>query len=220
MGSSSRTSTPACSSITRRWSASTAATSATARSITTTTGSTRRTCAFPSAVPCDNVFHGTHTMGTMVGDDQSGNQIGVAPSAKLDRGQGLRERLVLVRFAAERGPVGPGADGSERSEPAARPSPARREQLLGRRTGRPLLSGDGAGLGGGRDLPRVRQRQRGTELRQRRVSGRLPGVIRGRRLRHRQLHRVLLEPRALGPRRRDQAEHLRAGRRRAQQRPG
>ncbi len=39
-------------------------------------------CGFPSVVPCDNVFHGTHTMGTMVGDDLSGNQIGVAPAAR------------------------------------------------------------------------------------------------------------------------------------------
>ena len=32
--------------------------------------------------PCDNVGHGTHVMGTMVGDDGAGNQIGVAPGAK------------------------------------------------------------------------------------------------------------------------------------------
>ncbi|PZW02296.1 Serine protease, subtilisin family [Micromonospora phaseoli] len=32
--------------------------------------------------PCDNNDHGTHTMGTMVGDDGAGNQIGVAPGAK------------------------------------------------------------------------------------------------------------------------------------------
>ncbi|MET8572086.1 S8 family serine peptidase [Streptomyces sp. NPDC004783] len=31
--------------------------------------------------PCDNNGHGTHTMGTMVGDDGNGNQIGVAPGA-------------------------------------------------------------------------------------------------------------------------------------------
>jgi subtilisin family serine protease len=36
----------------------------------------------PSAAPCDNAGHGTHTMGTMVGDDGAGNQIGVAPGAK------------------------------------------------------------------------------------------------------------------------------------------
>jgi subtilisin family serine protease len=32
--------------------------------------------------PCDFEAHGTHTMGTMVGDDGAGNQIGVAPGAK------------------------------------------------------------------------------------------------------------------------------------------
>jgi subtilisin family serine protease len=32
--------------------------------------------------PCDNNGHGTHTMGTMVGDDGAGNQVGVAPDAK------------------------------------------------------------------------------------------------------------------------------------------
>ncbi|MEH1169576.1 S8 family serine peptidase [Micromonospora sp. CPCC 205539] len=38
--------------------------------------------ACPSAAPCDNNSHGTHTMGTMVGDDGAGNQIGVAPGAR------------------------------------------------------------------------------------------------------------------------------------------
>src|SRR5262245_17558759 len=36
----------------------------------------------PTDVPCDNNDHGTHTMGTMVGDDAGNNQIGVAPGAK------------------------------------------------------------------------------------------------------------------------------------------
>ena len=39
-------------------------------------------CGFNSPVPCDDNNHGTHTMGTMVGDDGLGNQIGVAPGAK------------------------------------------------------------------------------------------------------------------------------------------
>ena len=39
-------------------------------------------CGSPSLVPCDNNGHGTHTMGTMVGDDGAGNQIGVAPGAR------------------------------------------------------------------------------------------------------------------------------------------
>lgn len=44
--------------------------------------------------PCDDSGHGTHTMGSMVGDDGGENQIGVAPDAKwmgcrnMDRGTG------------------------------------------------------------------------------------------------------------------------------------
>ncbi|MEH0985449.1 S8 family serine peptidase [Micromonospora sp. CPCC 205556] len=36
----------------------------------------------PTAAPCDNNSHGTHTMGTMVGDDGGDNKIGIAPRAK------------------------------------------------------------------------------------------------------------------------------------------
>jgi subtilisin family serine protease len=41
-------------------------------------------CGTPSLAPCDDVSHGTHTVGTMVGDDgdPGPNQIGVAPHAK------------------------------------------------------------------------------------------------------------------------------------------
>jgi subtilisin family serine protease len=38
--------------------------------------------------PTDNNGHGTHTMGTMVGDDGAANQIGVAPEAKWIAAQG------------------------------------------------------------------------------------------------------------------------------------
>ncbi|MEV4630058.1 S8 family serine peptidase [Micromonospora sp. NPDC049523] len=38
--------------------------------------------ACPDANPCDNNGHGSHTMGTMVGDDGPENQIGVAPGAR------------------------------------------------------------------------------------------------------------------------------------------
>ncbi|HZM74428.1 MAG TPA: carboxypeptidase regulatory-like domain-containing protein [Candidatus Limnocylindrales bacterium] len=41
-----------------------------------------RVCGNPSLAPCDNNNHGSHTMGTMVGDDGAGNQIGVAPGAR------------------------------------------------------------------------------------------------------------------------------------------
>ncbi len=39
-------------------------------------------CGYNSQAPCDDVGHGTHTMGTIVGDDGKGNQIGVAPKAQ------------------------------------------------------------------------------------------------------------------------------------------
>jgi subtilisin family serine protease len=41
-------------------------------------------CGSPSLAPCDNNGHGTHTMGTMVGDDgdPGTNQVGVAPHAE------------------------------------------------------------------------------------------------------------------------------------------
>jgi subtilisin family serine protease len=51
-------------------------------------------CGLSSLVPCDDHSHGTHTMGTMVGDDGQGNQIGVAPGARwvacrnMERGWG------------------------------------------------------------------------------------------------------------------------------------
>lgn len=51
-------------------------------------------CGFNSPQPCDDNSHGTHTMGTMTGDDGLGNQIGVAPGAdwvgcrNMERGWG------------------------------------------------------------------------------------------------------------------------------------
>lgn len=51
-------------------------------------------CPGNSPAPCDDNSHGTHTMGTIVGDDGGSNQIGVAPSARwiacrnMDQGNG------------------------------------------------------------------------------------------------------------------------------------
>jgi subtilisin family serine protease len=39
-------------------------------------------CGADSPFPCDDSKHGTHTMGTMVGDDGGSNQIGMAPGAR------------------------------------------------------------------------------------------------------------------------------------------
>lgn len=48
-------------------------------------------CGAPSLVPCDNNDHGTHTMGTMVGDDGV-NQVGVAPGATWIAAKGCEGR--------------------------------------------------------------------------------------------------------------------------------
>jgi len=51
-------------------------------------------CGHDSVAPCDDYGHGTHTMGTAVGDDGEGNQIGMAPGASwigcrnMDQGNG------------------------------------------------------------------------------------------------------------------------------------
>jgi serine protease AprX len=51
-------------------------------------------CGANSPQPCDDYGHGTHTMGTILGDDGAGNQIGMAPGARwigcrdMDRGVG------------------------------------------------------------------------------------------------------------------------------------
>lgn len=51
-------------------------------------------CPAASTVPCDDNNHGTHTMGTITGDDGGVNQIGVAPGARwigcrnMDAGNG------------------------------------------------------------------------------------------------------------------------------------
>src|ERR1017187_498850 len=51
-------------------------------------------CGYNLTAPCDDNSHGTHTMGTMVGDDGAGNQIGMAPGARwiacrnMERGWG------------------------------------------------------------------------------------------------------------------------------------
>jgi len=44
--------------------------------------STGSICGADSATPCDDQSHGTHTMGTTIGDDGVANQIGMAPGSK------------------------------------------------------------------------------------------------------------------------------------------
>jgi serine protease AprX len=57
-------------------------------------------CGNDSPFPCDDNGHGTHTIGTAIGDDAMGNQIGMAPRAKwigcrnMDQGNGTPARYL------------------------------------------------------------------------------------------------------------------------------
>jgi subtilisin family serine protease len=57
-------------------------------------------CGNDSPFPCDDVAHGSHTTGTMIGDDGAGNQIGMAPAAKwigcrnMNQGDGTPARYI------------------------------------------------------------------------------------------------------------------------------
>ncbi len=57
-------------------------------------GTTGNKCGYDTKAPCDDDQHGTHTMGTIVGDDGNGNAIGMAPDAQwmacrnMDAGNG------------------------------------------------------------------------------------------------------------------------------------
>ena len=48
-------------------------------------------CGADSAAPCDDNGHGTHTLGTAVGDDGAANQIGMAPGAQWIGCRNMRE---------------------------------------------------------------------------------------------------------------------------------
>ncbi|MGI8435462.1 MAG: S8 family serine peptidase [Chthoniobacterales bacterium] len=70
-------------------------------------------CGADSPQPCDDNGHGTHTIGTAVGDDGAGNQIGMAPGAKfigcrnMDQGNGTPARYIeCMEFFLAPYPVG------------------------------------------------------------------------------------------------------------------
>lgn len=82
-------------------------------------------CGIDTTAPCDDNNHGTHTVGTAVGDDGAGNQIGVAPGAKfiacrnMDRGTGTPARYIeCMEFFLAPYPTG---GGPEQGDPARAP---------------------------------------------------------------------------------------------------
>ncbi|GAA4693544.1 S8 family serine peptidase [Promicromonospora umidemergens] len=71
--------------------------------------------------PCDGDAHGTHVMGTMVGDDGAGNQIGVAPDADWIAANGCATCSDADLLASGQWILAPTrADGSD-PDPAQRP---------------------------------------------------------------------------------------------------
>ncbi|MFC7021572.1 S8 family serine peptidase [Promicromonospora thailandica] len=76
---------------------------------------------FCDGAPCDVDAHGTHVMGTMVGDDGAGNQIGVAPDADWIAANGCASCSDADLLASGQWILAPTrADGSD-PDPAQRP---------------------------------------------------------------------------------------------------
>jgi subtilisin family serine protease len=72
-------------------------------------------CGADSPLPCDDNAHGSHTIGTAIGDDGAGNQIGMAPGAKfigcrnMDQGNGTPARYIeCFEFFLAPYPIGGG----------------------------------------------------------------------------------------------------------------
>ncbi len=70
-------------------------------------------CGPNAPAPCDDNGHGTHTVGTALGDDAAGNQVGVAPGAKfigcrnMDQGDGKPSTYIeCMEFFLAPYPVG------------------------------------------------------------------------------------------------------------------
>jgi len=92
-----------------------------------------RVCA--TDAPCDNVGHGSHTTGTMVGDDHNGRQIGVAPGARWISAKGCEtDRLctdVALGLSAQWMLAPTKLDGSD-------PDPSKRPNIINNSWGSPV----------------------------------------------------------------------------------
>ena len=115
----------------------------------------------PTAAPCDNNNHGTHTMGTMVGDDGGANQIGVAPGATWIAANGCCPSDQALIDSGEWMLAPPDLND-------ANPDPAMRPHIVNNSWGTQVPSNDPFmedvldQLGRGRDLRHVVQRQQRT----------------------------------------------------------
>ena len=126
------------------------------------------------AAPCDNVGHGTHTMGTMAGDDGTGSQIGVAPGAKwiACKGCSTRSCASSALIACAQWVIAPGGNPGVRANIVNKPEQDRKRQLV------PVLCAE---LGRGGGIPGLLDGQHRPSLRHRQLAGRLCGILRQRR---------------------------------------
>lgn len=71
--------------------------------------------------PCDRKDHGSHTMGTILGDDGEGNQIGVAPGARWIAANGCDSCTDAAMISSAQWMLAPTAADGSAPDPAKRP---------------------------------------------------------------------------------------------------
>jgi subtilisin family serine protease len=102
-------------------------------------------CGNPSNAPCDNTSHGTHTMGTMVGDDGNPgpNQIGMAPHATWMACKGCETAFCSDFAVLSCGQfiLAPTDLAGQNPQPALRPHVVNNSWALGLVGGDPLYAG-------------------------------------------------------------------------------
>ena len=150
-------------------------------------------CGSPSVTPCDNNNHGTHTIGTMVGDDGAGNQIGVAPAAKFISAKGCETNNCsdAALLASGQWILAPTDLAGNNPRPDLRPDIV--NNSWGSSGGDAWYHGHCRRVERGWDHADLLQRQRRTGMRHRRIARRLHQLVRRRRLRHQQHDRELLQ---------------------------
>ena len=165
------------------------------------------TCA---TAPCDTNGHGTHTMGTMVGDDGAANQIGVAPGAKWIAANGCCPSDAALIASGQWMLAPTDLDGRE---PRRRPSGRTSSTTPGARacpSNDPFMEDIELAWAASGIFGTWSNGNSGPDLPDQRLARQPDHQLLGRRLRHQQHHRRLLRARR-GPGRRDQAQHLRPG---------
>ncbi len=168
--------------------------------------------------PADGNGHGTHTMGTMAGDDGAGNQIGVAPGVKWIAANGCcPSDAALI------------SSGQWMLEPTnlagTNPDASKRPNIINNSWGthaaveRPVHGGRHATPGPRPGSSGVfANGNSGSGCQTSGSPGSSAEQLLRRRLRHQQQRRLVLRPRCR-PERRDQAEHLGPRRQRALEHP-